>query len=583
MSADSALPPSACWRGLSHRERLQLLPFLGLALLFAALAVTGAFLSYSPVPFWDSWDGTLNFHFSLQDGDGWAWFEQHNEHRIVLSRLLFWMDTAWFGGTAKFLIVCNYLLAGLSYGLLWWLLKLRLDQPQDHFARCVLGCVLACLMFSWVQAENLVWGFQSQFFLAQSLPLCGFGLLYLASLGGPAAGRRFAMACVLGVLSAGSIASGVLALPLLTLLALLLSLPLKRVAVLALLSLLVVAAYLHGYTRPEGHGGSLGTALSGQPLEFVQYLLMYLGAPLALTEPGTPTMALLAGAVVLLVSLAFAALALRDRRANALELSLLAFVLYIGGTAVGTAGGRLGLGVLQAVSSRYTTPVLTAWSVLLILAAPLLARLIRRKPGLSLGVLALLPLIFTAMQCAALRDRQEILSGRMVSALALELGIRDSEQVQQVYPRLERVMPIAQRAAAQDESVFADPRIHDAGRLLGQRVDADGAPGCIGALDLVFLLEDPRWVRLRGWLFAPQAKAPPQSLLLLDAERRVVGYAVTGLPRADVAAAAGSRARHSGYAGYLLEPSRHARQLIARGRAPDCETTLDLTPAPAAP
>ena len=559
---------------------MQLLPFLGLALLFAVLVVIGAFTNYSPVPFWDAWDGTIHFYFSIQDGDRWAWLEQHNEHRIVLSRLLFWMDLAWFGGTAKFLIVCNYLLAALSYGLLWWLLKLRLDQPQDYFARCVLSCVMACLMFSWAQAENLVWGFQSQFFFAQSLPLLSFYLLYRSSLPASASGRYFALACLAGVLSAGSIASGILALPLLILLALLLSLSRRRVAVLALLSVLMLFAYLHGYARPEGDGGSLGKALSEQPIEFAQYLLMYLGAPLALTEPGTPTMALLAGGVMVVLSLIFAAKALRNRQANALSLSLLVFVLYIGGTAVGTTGGRLGLGVLQAVSSRYTTPILTAWSVLLILAAPFLARVIRLKPGLSLGALVLLPLVFTALQFATLRDRSERLFGPMVSALALELGVRDAEQIQRVYPRLEIVMPIAQRAAAQDESVFADPRIHDASHLIGQRMPADGAPGCIGYLDTMFLLEDPRWVRIRGWLFAPQHSAAPQSLTLLDAERRVVGYAITGLPRTDVAAAAGSKARLGGYVGYLLEPMREARQLIVRGRAPDCETTISLAPAP---
>ena len=51
-----------------------------LVAVIVGLAVVGAILSYSPVPYWDMWDGALYFFMQVQDGDHAAWWAQHNEH-----------------------------------------------------------------------------------------------------------------------------------------------------------------------------------------------------------------------------------------------------------------------------------------------------------------------------------------------------------------------------------------------------------------------------------------------------------------------------------------------------------------------
>jgi hypothetical protein len=63
-----------------------------LTILMAGLAVAGVCRAYSPVPFSDMWDGYLHFFMQVSDGDSGAWWRQHNEHRIVLARLLFWIN-----------------------------------------------------------------------------------------------------------------------------------------------------------------------------------------------------------------------------------------------------------------------------------------------------------------------------------------------------------------------------------------------------------------------------------------------------------------------------------------------------------
>src|SRR5262245_64250723 len=85
--------------------------FALLALSFVGLAIIGAIRVYSPVPLSDMWNGSVDFFRRVNDGDMAAWWAAHNEHRIVLARILFWMDLALFSGTAWLLIVAHYLLS----------------------------------------------------------------------------------------------------------------------------------------------------------------------------------------------------------------------------------------------------------------------------------------------------------------------------------------------------------------------------------------------------------------------------------------------------------------------------------------
>ncbi len=74
------------------------------------LAAIGCARAYTPIPMWDMWDGTVGFLNQLGDGNDSVWWGQFNEHRIVLSRVLFWIDARCFGSKLVFLFVTNYLL-----------------------------------------------------------------------------------------------------------------------------------------------------------------------------------------------------------------------------------------------------------------------------------------------------------------------------------------------------------------------------------------------------------------------------------------------------------------------------------------
>jgi hypothetical protein len=72
---------------------------------FLALACLGIFNNYTPVPFWDMWERVVFFGSRVADNDLSAFLEPHNNHRIFLSNLLFYIDQIVFGGGYQFLFV----------------------------------------------------------------------------------------------------------------------------------------------------------------------------------------------------------------------------------------------------------------------------------------------------------------------------------------------------------------------------------------------------------------------------------------------------------------------------------------------
>ena len=79
------------------------------ALLFVGLDLVGVVRGWFPLPYLDMWDGYVGFWYKLKAGDTGAWWAQHNEHRIVLARIAFWLDLRFLHGAGWSLIVWNVL------------------------------------------------------------------------------------------------------------------------------------------------------------------------------------------------------------------------------------------------------------------------------------------------------------------------------------------------------------------------------------------------------------------------------------------------------------------------------------------
>src|SRR5204863_7796639 len=102
----------------------------------------------------------------VQDGIYAHWWTQHNEHRLLLARVLFWMDMRWFGGAAISLVVASHVLAATAALLFWAAMRHHPPAGAGPGVIAVAGLLVTAWLFQWMQEENFTLGFQVQFFLA---------------------------------------------------------------------------------------------------------------------------------------------------------------------------------------------------------------------------------------------------------------------------------------------------------------------------------------------------------------------------------------------------------------------------------
>lgn len=522
---------------------------VAITLLYIGLAIFGGVINYSPVGFWDMWDGYLDFYVRAMNGDWNTWWQQHNEHRIVLARVFFWMDLHWFQGAGWFLIVVNYALIALSSCVFYACLREQ-GRFEDKNAICALGLMSCAWLFSWSQSNNLTWGFQSQFILAQLLPLISFYCLHRAACSQSHNGW-YTAACIAGIASVGTMANGILALPLMLVLSLLLKLSWRKSLLIAVLALVTISAYFYDY-RPNTSHGSLQHTILDDPFGMLQYILLYVGGPFYyLTGKGQVAQWIAQGAGLFLVvsSVRFAFHALRQPTKSSLSLALLAFILYIGGTAVGTAGGRLIFGLDQATSSRYMTPALMAWAALWVLYAPRVVPAVLSKKKPLTWSLAILILLMFSRQITALRTNDSELFERMVAALALELRINDEEQIATVYPSSATALALTEQPVKRNLSIFGLAPIKDAALAIGTLETSNITLSCKGSIEEVSsITSEGRYAKINGWLNSKDHSSAPTSVHLVNGQGTIIGYAIADQIESAVRPGADS----SEFKGYVL-------------------------------
>lgn len=521
-------PQSAGVRSLLRQPAL--LFGLALAVLYAVLAILAGIHGYSPVPFWDMWDGTLGFYLHQQT-DLSAWWAQHNEHRIILARLLFFIDLKYFGGHAIFLLVANYSLALITFGLLaWCALRIAPRTPAMN----IVAAVILSLALLWTQENNLTWGFQSQFFLAQLLPLASLLSLWRSSEASAWRSAWFGLAVLLAVLAAGSMANGVLATWLLLVACVLGRQGVKRISVVAVVGIVVSALYFHGYVSPGSHG-SLSNTLRDSPRGVVWFLFAYLGSPFAhLTGEGKPNLyvAVGCGGLITMLAIYLAGTALLRKRGSVdLELALSLFVGYLGASAFAVAGSRIVFGLESAVASRYTTPALLVMACVMILGVARLCRRFSWASGQWAMVLLVIPLAFLPLQWNAVKHNPLADFEKTTAAMALEMGARDDEQILWTYPDSPRALEIARDASTQDLSIFASTWLKDARESVGRNYGRAPEKGCGVVPPVTKALPDSNgWSRLQGGLVDTYLGDGLGALYLLGADGTIIGRGILAVP-----------------------------------------------------
>ncbi len=545
--------------------------------LFIVLALIGGINNYSPIPFWDMWDGYLDPYINFIQGDYLTLFAQHNEHRIVVSKLLFFIDLHYFNGASLFLTIVNYLLLALfALLMLAYTRKLSLEKSYGDHGRVIIAGVILLFAVSWVQKENLTWAFQSQFFLAYLLPLFSFYALYRATETKPT--LWFLLALIAGFLSAGTMANGILALPILFILALVLRQSYPKLVLIAVLTLITIVLYFHQFHSNPAHG-SITQTLLHTPTAFFAYILTYIGNPFYALFFKQLLIAQLFG-LLYIASAAYLLFKTLFQTPNdpkkALILSLFAFIIFIGATAFGTAGGRAIFGVEQALSSRYATPVIFAWIALYLIALHLFCHKLTNAKGLY-SALFIFSIALLIVQVEAFGKETRTHFERNVAAMALQLNAKDTDYLSKLFPSDEHLLHIAARAKQHNLSIFNAQRSAWQHHL-GDEYCPTPKPGLTAHLDRTISLPDGAYKRLEGWVVDTEQQTPPTKLLILEHNtQQIVGYALVGAKREDVAEHLANRAfRYAGFVGYIRADASAQLQLVE----PDTRRAVELRLAP---
>ena len=310
------------------------------------------------VPYGDQWDGVPPLIEKMKNGTlGLSdFFAQHNEHRIFFPRLVMLglaLLTHW---NIKVELFTSWVLACICAYNLWRLSRVTGFGGSDTaFWLLLAGNVL---LFTPLQSENWLWGFQIGFFL----PLTAFtSLLWVVA--SSRTSIAFVAAIVFSMIGNFSIASGFIfwlsAL-------LLLLLPNGRFNCqgrkgwLILFFLIFIGAqilYLWNYKKPGHHPDPL-MALR-HPREAMEYILAYFGSAFAWgTAFSSISAAIAVGAILVLlfgICVTYVLLCRKDYILVERALPWVALCLFSLSTNILTTLGRMGFGTAQALSSRYVT------------------------------------------------------------------------------------------------------------------------------------------------------------------------------------------------------------------------------------
>jgi len=485
------------------------------------LSVIGAINNFSSIPYWDMWDGVFNFYLQATNGNINSWWDQHNEHRILLSRILFWIDIYAFGGLNYFLIIFNYFLVIFSILIFKAFLKNTYRDSVVFSATSVL-LFITSLLFLWAQKDNLTWGFQSQFFLAQSIPLCG--MFFLAkSTESININFNFVLALFCGVLAYGTMANGVLTLPMYFVYALYLRQSKSKLFFLFLFSCILLFLYFHNYHAVSQHG-SLIKSLIEAPIGLLKFVITYLGNPWNFIF--NSTFGFISGILfLLLVSLKSCKISLGKEK-NVYVIALIFFIFYIIASATGTAGGRLIFGIDQANTSRYSTPVLMAWCSLLIIYLSELTFLQHRFKRLFIYVFVFLCIFMFIKQTKALKSDKDTNYSHNVALLALALEIDDQDYLNQIYPNSGHILSLRKEMVSKNISILSQPKWKNLSNALSNNIDLP-ANICEGSLTSIMPTNgNSKFFRIKGLMELPN-QVPEQSLVtILDNQNHVLGFGI---------------------------------------------------------
>lgn len=505
------------------------------ALVFLSTAF-GVVHFYSPIPWWDEWDGYIGFYRNITTGYLAGWWIPHMEHRILFPRILFWLDICWFGGQHYFLFFAQQAMqAGMV--LILWREYARGKSLKAPWAWMV-GLPLA-LLFSWVQSETFKWGFEIQVVAVYFFAF--WAAAQFSRLDEPRV-SHVAAALVLACFAEISMGNGMLAFAMLLGQGIVARRPARELLLVLIVGAVMWTVYFIGYTKPpEPHLSLTARELA---TNYFQFFLAFLGNPLAFVQSSL-LVCMIAGGFTLAIAVWLVLYLYVRREITPYRLFLIGGYGFIVLTDLAAMSGRAIGGAGAATASRYTTGPLLTWVLLSFLAFDTLKSALRRQ--LVILATAVVATVMVTYQ-HHVRDDSSYLYNWKLAALSHKIGLDHPDLDGLLFPpdAHDHFTSLADFAASQHVALYGKGWLRDAGSIT-YRPDGRDDTWCEGAVES--MSTDSVGLVAKGWALSKDG-AHDLLIVLTDRGGNIVGYGVTGEDRRDIAKTHAGSERTSGWIGF---------------------------------
>jgi hypothetical protein len=500
------------------------------------------YLTHSLAPLMDSWG-------NITPSQLWGnFFAHHNEHRIIIPRVLLLIDTYFNAGRETFLIAATHIMLAVNGCLMGYLGRQLFGGGK--LMQATLSALLTGFFLGQQQGLVLSWGILVCWPLVYAFSISAYVVLFEVEIR-----WSYAVAFILALFAALTLANGVLSLVPVIVLAIFLR-DARLFWFASVSSGLLVALHFWGLQLSQPPAFEGGLLL--HTVVLVKYALAYIGAPLAKfieylsgagPDPDATTSVLVGGLLVLVFALVSVP-ALFTRRLHNVSLALIALCGFVLVSAFTTAAGRLSLGILQATDGRYSTSATLFTAALAMLFTKSLLkrwRVVRAPIGVAVFALMVGAAFF---QVGTARRDRESANARKLPTAALLSRVNDQTVMWLLYPTLTIPPAVVSGLADNHLSLFADEWSNWFGKPLPIPVKTGICSGYIDATEAV--KSEPGALRLRGWASRPGHDIKTLRLVFADRSGVVIGYGFTGWPRPDVPATLPNvTSEYTGWFGYV--------------------------------
>ena len=546
--------------------------------------------AYSPLPLEDSWSF---WQLYKQYGNYLTFlFLQHNEHRIVMIRLIYIIDRFVFHGRSLFPPVCA-LLIQTATGV--WLYRIvRRTGEASRLSRLLLGCAICSALSSAQQFPNLVMGFAINHTMVYCAS-CGSLLALIRAAERRQEGRDpdlwFAVSCVSALVATYSSANGLLFWLVLLLFGLWLRLPWRFLCALLLDMVLVGMFYMRGYVTPGNtsspfealthHSGRVlmvAAAFVGSPFDAVRAVLAVpLGAP---SDNIRVAFAGACGAIGIGALIWSGILLWRRRdRYTMGHAALIHIAGFVAMTALLVGLGRANFPLIVALDYRYVTHGLVFWIAIGAFYWSLAERRLsapsaRWQQVAFVGIVLGVTLGLAMRQPFWIRYSQDYARTLNQVQSAIVADVYDEPMWQISFPPSgAAILGEADYLRQNHLSVFTEAWTTWVGKPVEGLFTVDPAGNCLGAFDSATPVPSrirPGW-RVSGWAWDRLRQTGPGTVILVDPTQRVAGVVKNPIERGDVRLATpevhSSRVGWSGYVAGSVPEALTAYLLESDGRS----------------